>query len=162
MDRKYVLFTGVILIAAVVVGSAFLVVSMRSGATPEPSPSPTIIGSPIPSPVPSPSPIPTAPVEETKTDLEQIKEVFAAKYSKEMEEITATIDENTSTHANGGVKFEGEIGGAWWLAYYDGTGWIIVADGNGSVMCDDIEGYDFPTSMVPECWDENTNQLVVR
>ncbi|NIM03662.1 hypothetical protein GTN66_05880 [bacterium] len=161
MDRKYILFTGVILIAAVMVGGVFLVWSMKPGAPPEePSPSPTPIASPVASPRPSPSPSPVVNPLETKSDLEQIKEAFAEKYNKQLAEITVTIDESTGTYANGGVKFEGEIGGAWWLAYNDGTGWIIVADGNGSVMCADVENYNFPTSMVPECWDEDTNTLI--
>lgn len=159
MDRKYILFIGIILIAAVIIGGAFLIWSMKRGVPiTEPSPSPTVISSPAASPRPSPAP--TAPAEETKSDLEQIKEAFAERYSKQLADVTVTIDENTGTYANGGVKFAGEIGGAWWLAYNDDSDWIIVADGNGSVMCADIEDYNFPTSMVPECWDEDTDTLI--
>jgi len=97
-----------------------------------------------------------------KADEQMFKELFADKYNKPIGDITLTIDENTGTHANGGVKFAGEIGGAWWLMAKSGGDWVIVADGNGTVPCSAIEPYNFPTSMVPECWDEGTGTLVVR
>ena len=163
MNNKLVLIIAFILLVVAVAGGGYLWWSMKSGApSVEPSPTPTAVSSPIASPVPSPSPAPTVPAEETKSDLEQIKEAFAEKYNKPLGDVTATIDQNTGTHANGGVKFAGEIGGAWWLAYNDGSGWIIVADGNGSVLCGDIEGYNFPTDMVSECWDEATSTLIQR
>ena len=52
--------------------------------------------------------------------------------------------------------------GGWWLAAKTSGEWVIVADGNGTVLCSDIEDYDFPVSMVPECWDETTQTLVTR
>ncbi len=163
MRNKYILIVAVILLILAIAGGGFLAWTMRSGA-PAVEPSPTPVASALTEPAVTPALEEMAPVEEvqTKSDLEQIKEAFAAKYNKPLGDITVTIDENTGTYANGGVKFEGEIGGAWWLAYNDGTGWIIVADGNGSVLCADIEGYNFPTSMVPECWDEATSKLIQR
>jgi len=98
----------------------------------------------------------------TKSDIEIFKELFANKYTKPTGDITLTVDENTGSHANGGVKFAGEIGGAWWLAAKSGGQWVIVADGNGTVPCSAIEPYSFPTSMVPECWDEGTGTLIIR
>lgn len=158
MDRKFILIIGLILVVLALIGGGFLWWSMKPNAPViEPSISPTPVSSPevIPTPEETPS-----EEEGTKSDLEQIREAFAEKYNRSVSEVDATIDNNTGTHANGLVRFAGEIGGGWWLAYNDGTGWIIVADGNGSVLCDDIEGYNFPTNMVPECWDEATNTLI--
>ncbi len=160
MGNRPILIIAIVFLMLAIIGGGFLWWTIRLGtSTAEPTPEPTPVATPevIPSPTPEETP---AVEEESKSDLEQIKEAFAEKYNKPLADITATIDQNTGTYANGGVKFAGEIGGAWWLAYNDGSGWIIVADGNGSVMCADIEGYNFPTSMVPECWDEATNTLI--
>lgn len=163
MGNKSILIVAVVLLVVAIAGGGFLWWSMKSEApSVESSPTPTPIASPGITPEETATPEVTPAEEETKSDLEQIKEAFAEKYNKSIGDVTATIDQNTGTHANGGVKFAGEIGGAWWLAYNDGSVWIIVADGNGSVLCDDIEGYDFPTDMVPECWDEATNTLIQR
>lgn len=106
--------------------------------------------------LPTPTPTPQA------NDAELIKQTMAEKYNKQLAEVDLTVQNNTGTYAKGGVKFSGEIGGGWWLAAKEEGGWIIAADGNGTVMCADIEPYNFPTSMVPECWDEATSQLISR
>jgi hypothetical protein len=128
--------------------------------TPESSPSQVI----KPSSEIDPSPQASAEeAEEPQTsDLDNIKQAFAEKYSRDISEVDISIDKNTGTYANGLVKFAGEISGGWFLAYNDNGLWIIVADGNGTVMCEDIEPYNFPTDMVPECWDEDTMTLVER
>ena len=168
MKKKYLLIIGALLVIVALVAGGFLIWSMRSiedfgipNKVPgiEPSPSPEVVASPILTPMPSV--VPTATTE-TRSDLERIKEAFAEKYNKSIADVTVTIGQNTGTYANGGVKFAGETGGGWWLAYNDGSDWLIVADGNGTVMCDDLEGYDFPTDMVPECWDETTSELIQR
>lgn len=159
MGNKSTLIIAVILVLAAIFGGGFLWWSMKTGA---PAVEPTVEPTPIASPEVMPTPEETPIVEETKSDLEQIKEAFAEKYNRSVEEVDASIDNNTGTYANGLVRFAGEIGGGWWLAYNNGDGWIIVADGNGSVLCDDIESYDFPTDMVPECWNEATSTLIQR
>lgn len=127
------------------------------------TPSPTIEATPVVAPTPAPTPMPSpTPKEETKSDLEQIKEAFAKKYSKPINEVSVTINKNTGTHASGSVKFTGEMGGAMWLAYNDGEKWKIVFDGQGTISCSVIEPYDFPTDMVSECWDEATSKLIKR
>ncbi|MBU3956680.1 hypothetical protein KKI19_00140 [Patescibacteria group bacterium] len=159
MNKNIILLFAVVLLIVAIASGVYLWWSMKSGA---PSVEPTVEPTPIASPEVMPTPEETPIVEEIKSDLEQIKEAFAEKYNRSVEEVDASIDNNTGTYANGLVRFAGEIGGGWWLAYNNGDGWIIVADGNGSVLCDDIEGYDFPTDMVPECWDEATSTLIQR
>lgn len=110
---------------------------------------------------PSPTTIPVTPTEgEEISDLEQIRQAFADKYNKPLADVSVVVENNDNEYANGGVRFEGEIGGGWWLAAKVDGEWVIVADGNGSVLCEDIKNYNFPTSMVPECWDEATNKLI--
>lgn len=98
-----------------------------------------------------------------KSDLQQIKEAFAQKYNKPLADVDVGINDNSKPYMSGNIIFAGEISGGWFLAYYNNSNnWIIVADGNGTVMCDDIDPYNFPTSMVPECWDEANSQLITR
>jgi hypothetical protein len=93
-------------------------------------------------------------VETDHLIFEAIKEAFAEKYDRPLDQINLTVDELTSDYAKGGVHFVGETGGGWFLAAYVDDAWVIVDDGNGTVSCQKIEEYDFPTSMVPECYDE--------
>lgn len=110
----------------------------------EPSIEPSVLPTIVPSPKPSPS-------VKTKSDLDAIKEAFSKKYNKPLSDVNITISKNNGIHASGGVKFGGEMGGGWWLAYNDNGNWMIVQDGNGTVTCEIIEPYNFPTDMVPEC-----------
>ena len=75
----------------------------------------------------------------------------AQKYAKNISAVTISISKNTGTHAQGGVKFAGEMAGGWFLAYKDDSGWIIVADGNGTIPCLTVAPYNFPADMIPDC-----------
>ena len=86
---------------------------------------------------------------------------MAAKFGYSVEETISNVNKQTGSYVSGGVKFEGEMGGAWFLAYKTSEGWVIVDAGNGTITCELIEPYNFPVDMVPECWSE-TEGLVVR
>lgn len=162
MKKSNALVIGLVLLLLAIAGGGVLWWSIKSNpssAEPTPNPTETAAATPVLTSTPEPT---SLPEEETKSDLEQIKEAFAEKYNKSLSEVEATINENTSTYAKGLVKFAGEVGGGWWLAFKETDGWIIVADGNGTVMCGDIEDYDFPVEMVPECWDQANNKLIKR
>ena len=123
--------------------------------TVQPSPSPSAaLASPGPSSSLSPSPAVAA--------VDQLRQAFAQKFNKPVSAVTVMIDELNEPYAKGGVKFSGEVGGGWFLAYKENEKWLIVADGNGTVNCADIQPYNFPVSMVPECWDEASQTLVTR
>lgn len=118
---------------------------------------------PTPTPQePEKSPFEEPKEPETKSDLDQIREAFAEKYSKPIEDVDVNISENTGTHASGGVRFAGEMGGGMWLAYNDGEKWLITYDGHGTISCEAVDPYGFPTEMISECWDENAGQLIQR
>lgn len=163
MSKKIFLFLGVVLVLMVLVagGALYWLMKFKTSLA-ESSPSPKPLVSPEVSFEPVVSPTLTPSVEVTKSDLEQIKEAFAEKYDKPLRDISVTMSGDTGTYAKGGVNFAGEIGGGWWLAYNDDSGWLIVADGNGTVMCEDIDPYNFPIDLVPECWNEATNELIER
>jgi hypothetical protein len=95
-------------------------------------------------------------------DEELIRQAMAARHGKTVAETQLTVQKIAGVYANGGVRFTGEIGGGWWLAYEGDEGWLIVADGNGTVPCGEVESYNFPVDMVPECWDEDAMELVTR
>jgi len=158
MNNKLILIVTVLLLLIAIVGGSYLWWSVKSSVpSVEPTPSPI----PIVSPEVTPEVTPAGEREE-KSDLEQIREAFAEKYDKSLEEVILNISENTGTYASGGVSFAGEMGGAMWLAYNDGSGWKITYDGHGAIPCSAVDPYDFPTDMVSECWDEATEGLYKR
>jgi flagellar basal body-associated protein FliL len=106
-----------------------------------------------------------SPIEADTTQVqaeEAIKSAMAAKYSKNAEDVTITVSDYQPSFAKGGVQFAGEMGGGWFLAAEVGGEWVIVQDGNGTVTCEVIEPYNFPVSMVSECWSETSQELVNR
>ncbi|HWS48488.1 MAG TPA: hypothetical protein VN174_00375 [Candidatus Methanoperedens sp.] len=93
--------------------------------------------------------------ENVISDDDLIRQALADKYNKDLSDVTYTSSQNDGTHASGGVKFSGDIAGAWVLAAKDDGVWKIVQDGNGVIMCEIVAPYDFPVSMVAECVDKN-------
>lgn len=101
--------------------------------------------------------------EESEEDIiVALKELFAEKYDKEVEDMTVTISELEGDYLVGGVKFEGEVAGAHVLAAKVDGEWTLVFDGNGTIPCEGVDAVDFPASLVAECWDEATMTSVVR
>lgn len=154
MSWKYLSLALLLVLVAVLAGGGVFFWSLtKTQAPPAATPSPT------PTLVPTATPIPTSPL---KSDLEQIKEAFAQKYNKPLEEVIVAINKNTGIKASGSVKFVGEMGGAMWLAAKSKEKWILVFDGQGTISCEKIEPYNFSTDMVPECWDEINQKLIIR
>lgn len=102
--------------------------------------------------------------ESTKQSIEVlIKQAFKEKYPDwEIEKVKVQVGNSTDDYASGGVSFEDEIGGGWWLAAKVGQKWEIAADGNGTVSCADIDPYGFPVDMAPYCFDEEIGQMIDR
>lgn len=107
---------------------------------------------------------PVQPTSSVTQDKEDILQALVDKNGFDISAIQMTYSEITSTHAMGGVSpKDGEIGGGYWFAAKDSTGqWVIAADGNGTIECSDIEPYNFPTSMISECYNSVTGKVVVR
>jgi len=95
---------------------------------------------------------------------EAIRNLFAGKYDKDLSEISITIDKEEGNYVAGGVAFgEGGPGeGGHFLAVKDDNQWKLVYDGNGSIPCDGVDLYEFPSHMVPECYNEDTNEIIIR
>jgi len=105
------------------------------------------------------------PIEEAaKKDQKEIKQALLDKHGWTSDSVIVTITENNGTHAFGSVQPAGDTsggGGLLFAAKVDGK-WKIAWDGNGTINCSDIEPYDFPLEMLPECFDETLNQVIQR
>ncbi len=111
-----------------------------------------LTSSPSPSPVSQLQPPPTqAPiVDETEAIKEAIYELVGSDATK----VNVTISENTGSHATGGVVDWGsEVGGGYWIAVKTGGEWVGVYAGQSQPTCSQIDPYNFPIDMVPECLD---------
>lgn len=100
---------------------------------------------------------PTPVVDES----ELIKEAVFKKTGLDKTKAEVTISKNAGEFASGGIKEFEAVGGAWWIAAKTDDGWICVHTGQSNPSCQDIAPYNFPTSIAPECMDEN-NQVVIR
>ena len=94
------------------------------------------------------------PQSERENIDEEIKQLFIQKYNKPEDEIKVTVNQQTANYARGGVKFgKNGIGeGGIFLAAKVNSEWQLVFDGNGSISCSLLEDYDFPDSMVVDCF----------
>jgi hypothetical protein len=108
------------------------------------------------------------PLPEDAPTVEYVKVALASKYpAGEMDAAEIEVVEETDEHFYGIVKpadrLEGQTGGGYVYAVKTETGdWEVVADGQGSINCDVADLNDFPTSMISECLDENTGEVVQR
>jgi len=111
---------------------------------------------------PTPSASPTTSEESNESVIETLKLLFAQKYEKRVDDILVTISKREGNYLVGGVKFAGEETEAYILAAKVNESWKIIFDGNGMWTCDIVDVVDFPSTLVPECLDENTMEVVNR
>jgi len=101
--------------------------------------------------------------EEPCVDEEAIKQALVAKHGWNTEDIIFTVSKSEGSYASGGIREKEAVGGGMWFAAEVGGEWQIVFDGNGVITCASLVDYpDFPTSMIPECYNETTGQMVTR
>jgi putative hemolysin len=95
------------------------------------------------------------PQSEVEDISNQIKQLFIQKYGKNQDEVTVSVNQQTVNYARGSVKFglNGIGEGGIFLATKVDNQWQLVFDGNGMIPCSEIEEYDFPESMVTDCFD---------
>lgn len=103
----------------------------------------------------------TPTIDETEIIKAAMKAAIIAKRGSAAADLRYTVSKIEGDYAQGGAAAEG--GGAMWLAAKVNGTWQLVWDGNGVILCTDLTNYpDFPTSMVPECWNDITKKTVVR
>jgi len=104
---------------------------------------------------------PTPTVDEAAVLKNVIKKYIALKHNSDESSLSISVSKIEGNYAQGGVSDEGG-GGMWFAAKEDGL-WMLVWDGNGVIECSDISLYpEFPTSMIPECYNETTQETVKR
>jgi hypothetical protein len=104
---------------------------------------------------------PAATIDETEVLKAAMKAAIVAKRGAGAADMTYTISKVNGDYAQGGANGSGG-GGMWFAAKVNGT-WKLVWDGNGIITCADIAPYpDFPKTMIPECFNDATNKMVVR
>src|SRR4030042_2781288 len=117
-----------------------------------PTPTPEVTNIPTPQPTPTPEEmVPTPTVDES----ELIKKAVFKKTGLDVTQAEVTINKNTGQYATGNIKEFEAVGGAYWLAAKTDEGWVCVYDGQSQPTCEQIDVYNFPKDMVPECLDEN-------
>jgi hypothetical protein len=114
-----------------------------------------------PTTVEQPTITPEANIKPTVLD---IANALVAKHSDwKVNNLDINISKTEGDYASGGVNFIGEMGGGMWFAAKVNTVWQIVSDGNGVITCDSLKNYpQFPTSIIPECFNETTQEIVKR
>lgn len=103
------------------------------------------------------------PVEDTNDQIiVALQELFAAKYSRKVEDAIVTISKREGDYVVGGIKFSGEMAGGYVLAAKVEGAWKIVFDGNGTIPCSAVDEVNFPSTLATECWDTVNNINVDR
>ena len=154
-----------ILLGAVIIGVfAFFALKTQklskvtSTATASPVATTVVVEQSISSPTPSPAPSP----QFSEDDAKAIAAALAAKLGVSETNLDVGVTQKDAKHAKGNVKEKtSEVGGGYWLAAKVDSQWIIVYDGQATPNCNQVNPYNFPTDMVPECLDANGN-LVTR
>jgi hypothetical protein len=121
-----------------------------------PAPSPTQEVQVLPSA--KPSPVPT--VDEAATIIAAVKAGLIAEHGSDAGTLTITVSKISGNFAQGGAAAAG--GGGMWFAAKIGGVWKLAWDGNGMISCASINPYNFPVTMIPECWDNTTQESVTR
>lgn len=103
----------------------------------------------------------TPTVDETEVLKNAVQAALVAKHGASANSLVISVSKIEGDYASGGATEEAG-GGAWFAAKVAGV-WKLVWDGNGVIMCTDLASYPaFPTSMIPECWDEANQKNVKR
>ena len=116
-------------------------------------------------PIPTPTQaaievIPT--VDETATLITAVKAGLVAEHGPDAANMTITVSKIVGNFAQGGAKEPEAVGGGMWFAAKVGGLWKLAWDGNGTISCTSIDPYNFPVSMIPECWNDATQKIVTR
>jgi len=108
--------------------------------------------------------VPTASptVDEKAALLVAVKAGLVAEHGPTASSMNVTVSKIQGNFASGGAVDPNSVGGAMWLAAKVNGKWVLVWDGNGTIPCETTDPYNFPVSLLPECWNEATGKIVVR
>lgn len=101
--------------------------------------------------------------EKAKTTAELIAEAFGKEYSRPANTVIIEVTADNGSFAKGTARFAGEASSGVWFAARTINGWELASFGNGIVACNEINKYNFPKDIAPQCIDtENNNNLIIR
>ncbi len=100
--------------------------------------------------------------ESNESIVETLTLLLAQKYEKKTENIKVTISKREGNYVIGGVSFSDEASGGMLFAAKVNGAWKIVHDGNGTCSCSALNIVDFPKTLVGECLDDDTSEIVIR
>jgi len=104
----------------------------------------------------------TTATSQPTDDLALVEAAMKGKYGWG-EEYVVKVENLSGAYAQGiAYPTDGSPGGGAFLAVRQGSDWQIVWDGNGAVNCSEIEIYDFPVTMLSQCYDDASGQMVPR
>lgn len=104
------------------------------------------------------TPTATPTPDEAATLKTVIKSAIIAKSGGDPNSLTISVSKIEGLYAKGSASDE-TSGAMWFAAKVNGT-WKLVWDGNGAISCSDLTNYpNFPTSMIPECYDDATQTV---
>ena len=100
----------------------------------------------------TPTTSPTITPLPTIDDLSAIKGALAIKLGIPVSNLDVYIGKNTGEYIKGNVKEKtSETGGGYYLAAKVEGKWVIIYDGQSTPTCTQLESYNFPKDMAPEC-----------
>lgn len=163
MNGKAIAFGIVLLLVGVGAGYYF---SANYKVTPQVSapivtPTEAVTTTPVVNAVTS-TPIPTqvTTVDESAVLTSAVHDGLIAEHGPDAGSMNITVSKIQGNFAEGMAGGTGG-GGMWFAAKVNGT-WKLAWDGNGTISCAQINPYNFPNTLVPECWDDATQKTVTR
>ena len=91
---------------------------------------------------------------ETEALKGELRQAFVNKYADwDINNVVVELSMTTEGYATGSIGFADTFGGGYFFAAETADGWVIAWDGQDLVDCADIEPYDFPTEIIPYCYD---------
>jgi hypothetical protein len=158
----------IVLILLGIAGGYYLGTNYKFTLQPQGAVSVTAAPSPSPTPQPTadqplagtPSAATVTPVDETATLIAAVKAGLVAEHGPDAASMTITVSKIQGNFAQGGASAQG--GGGMWFAAKVGGVWKLAWDGNGTISCTSIDPYNFPVSMIPECWNDATGKIITR
>lgn len=93
-----------------------------------------------------------------------LKEAFTRKYNRDTSNTHIFIDDLVDSFIKGSVDFDNSGHTAAFYAYKssDSDIWQIATVENGIVACTDIDPYNFPVSIIPQCYSYSSGTVVNR
>lgn len=163
MNGKTTFFIIILILLGIVggyyIGANYKLTLQPQGAvtTTAPTPTPT----PMVEVQASPSAQAVTPtIDEKGAILTAVKAGLIAEHGADAGTMTLTVSKIQGNYAQGGASAQG--GGGMWLAVKTGGLWKLIWDGNGTISCASVNPYNYPNTLVPECWDDATQKSVTR